>query len=165
MTARQCITVTRSAAAAVAALGILAAASPADALNDSRQVLTGGGTFAGTVSPVYTSPGHGNVLGPDFPSAGNGENAAQLRMPGGVLKLLKVRVHTQNVPSDGTLTVMVRINNGDTVLTCSVSGDGNCGTGGKKSVTINNGDLLAIQVASTLEDEGNVAFSYTLIFD
>jgi len=40
---------------------------------------------------------------------------------------------------------------------------GDCGSGGK-SIAIANGDKLAIEVDSTL-DQGNWTFTYTLIYD
>jgi hypothetical protein len=155
--------------AAVMALGVALAVwslapPPAGALNNRQQILTGGGSQTqGGLS--WTAPGFSNVFGNDFPSAGAGETAAQLRMSGGgVLSLLWVRVNTATVPTSGNLTVMVRVNGADTTLTCTVLASGQCQSGAA-SVTIPNGARLAVRIANTFPDSGNVAYSYTMLLD
>jgi len=70
---------------AVALLGAsLLAATPARALDDGQQVLVGGSS-GGAAGVRYSSPGLANVYGPDFPGAGLGEQAAQIRMTAGLL--------------------------------------------------------------------------------
>jgi hypothetical protein len=153
--------------AVIAGLGLavwLLAAPQAGALSNRQQILIGGGSFGG-VSPIYTSPGLANLYGQDFPSTGKGETAAQARMSGGgVLSVLFVRLQTQNVPSSGSLTVTVRVNGADTAMTCTVGGSGQCAYTAS-TVTINNGDRLAIQVTNDFTGAGNLAFNYSLLFD
>jgi hypothetical protein len=135
----------------------------ANALEDTTQLLTGGnsGSAGGT---RFTAPGLGNTYNADFPGTGLGESAAQIRMTAGVLSKLRVKVVTEGTQDSGTVTVMVRLNGADTELTCSVGiAGGECGAGGK-SITILNGDLLAIRVASTY-NEGFWAYTYTLLYD
>lgn len=161
---------TRSRWSAVAPLGMalgifLAVQSPATALNGEKQLLSGGFNQGANVTTIYTSPGFSTALGIDNPSAGDGENAVQLRLHKGTLSFLKVRVRTGNVPTSGSMTVTVRINGADTVLTCTVTGTGNCGTGKNKKVAVKTNDRLAIKIDSDLADEGNMTLTYTLLYD
>jgi hypothetical protein len=83
---------------------------------------------------------------------------------GGVLSKLWVRVTTATVPTSGNLTVMVRVNGADTALNCTVLGTGQCRTG-STSVNLPGGARLAIRIANTFPDSGNVAYSYTMLLD
>jgi len=152
----------------IATLGVVlgvvpVALTPADALNRERQILSGGFNQGPSATLLYTAPGWTTALDANYPNTGDGENAAQLRMPAGTLSRLRVRVRTQNAPTSGTLTVMVRINGANSTVTCSVSGTGNCNS--PNAVAVPNNGRFAIQVNSTLADEGNWTLTYTLEFD
>ena len=139
------------------------AAPPAEALNNRQQLLLGGGNWGG-VSPVFSAPGM-PIVGNDFPSAGMGETGVQVRMSGGgVLSVLFVRLRTQNVPSSGSLTVMVRINGADTAMTCQVFGSGQCAFTAS-TVTINNGDRLALRITNDFVGAGSLIVSYSMLLD
>jgi hypothetical protein len=154
------------ASATLAGLGLAAwilAAQPAGALNNALQVLIGGGSFGGA-SPVFTSPGLANLCGADFPSAGAGETAAQIRMPPGTLSQLYVRLQTQNVPSSGSLTVTVRLNGVSTAMSCQLFGSGQCKFTGS-TVSVNRAAKLAIQITNDFVGAGNIAFNYSILFN
>ena len=150
--------------AVVALVGsALSSAVPARALDDGQQLLVGG--TSGSASGVrYGAPGLANTYNDDFPGTGLGEQAAQIRMTAGTLGKFRANVVTQGNATSGTVTVTVRINEADTILTCTVGTmGGDCGTGGK-SIAIANGDKLAVQIDSTL-DQGFFTYSYTMIYD
>ena len=153
----------RPLAAIVLAGAVLTAATPARALDDGEQLLVGGNSgSAGGIR--YTAPGLANIYGADFPGTGLGEQAAQIRMTAGTLEKLRVNVVTQGNATSGNVAVTVRINEADTVLTCTVgTAGGDCGSGGK-SIAIANGDKLAVEVASTL-DAGFWSFTFSMIYD
>ncbi|MEJ8570253.1 hypothetical protein [Microbaculum marinum] len=143
----------------------LVAAAPAAALDNGTQVLTGGFNQGPNVDTIFTSPGMTTALPPDYPSTGQGETAVQVRMPAGDLSNLRVHVVTQTIPVSGNLRVNLRINGANTVLTCKVTGTGDCATKKSKVVSIGKGDLLAIRIRSTLVDEGNFTLTYSFEFD
>ena len=150
-------------AAAALAAAMLVVAAPARALDDAQQLLVGGNS--GSASSVrYTAPGLANIYGADFPGTGLGEQAAQIRMTAGTVGKLRVNVVTQGTATSGGVTITVRVNEADTILTCAVgTAGGECGSGGK-AIAVANGDRLAVKVASTL-DQGVWAFTFTLIYD
>lgn len=57
----------------------------------------------------------------------------------------------------------VRISGADTALTCTVFGTSNCNSNAE--VAVRRNDRLAIQIITTLVDEGNFTPSYTLLYD
>lgn len=142
---------------------VLSAAVPAHAVDDGQQLLVGGTSGSGA-GVRYGAPGLANTYNDDFPGTGLGEQAAQIRMTAGTLGKFRASVVTQGNATSGTVTVTVRINEVDTVLTCTVGTmGGDCGTGGK-SIAIANGDRLAVQIDSTL-DQGFFTYTYTMIYD
>lgn len=152
-------------AAVIAMLGML---SPAVALDDKAQVLTGGNQFgSGT---FFTAPGLGNHYLADSPGPGLGEFAAQIRMPAGTLRILRARFVTQNVPSSGSVVIVVRTNAVDTALTCTLtSADfasqvANCSENVAR-IAITAGTRLAVSLTSDLVDAGTVTYTYTFEFD
>lgn len=149
----------------VAVAGLVAAAAqPADALDNGKQLLSGGASIA-VGSTVFLAPGVASVYGPNFPKTGQGELAAQIRMQDGILSLLRVSVRTENVPAGGTMTVMVRINQTDTTLNCQVTAAGFCQTAVNVSEVITSSQRLAIRVVNTLVNPGFATVSYTLVYD
>ena len=153
----------RAALAGVLALAVAGLPSRAAALTDGQQLLVGGtsGSASGT---RYGAPGLANTYNDDFPATGLGESAAQIRMTAGTLGKFRLAVVTEGTATSGTVTVTVRLNGANTVLTCSVGTDGgDCGSGGK-AIAIADGDKIAIRVVSTL-DVGFWTYSYTMIYD
>jgi hypothetical protein len=138
--------------------------SPARTLENSSQLLSGGGQVAEN-GLVFTAPGLSDQFGINDPSAGKGEQAAQLRMPAGVLKTLRVNVVSELLPESGNFQVMVRLNGADTNLVCLVPGTGSCNKSGGTGLVINNNDRLAIRASSSLVNSGGITYTYTLIFD
>jgi hypothetical protein len=152
-----------SATVLMAGLGCWLLATPrAGALVDTAHVLSGGGTIG--AQTLFTSPGNSTAIGIDFPAAGLGEIGAQVLMPAGTLSKLRVKITTETAPSSGALTVMVRVNGADTVLTCQLAATGQCSSGNKVKGLANNSPL-AIRVANNLVDSGQVAYTYSLQFD
>ena len=155
--------------AAVMALGLSLAVwslvtPPAGALSNAQQLLSGGTSTVGG-STVWGAPGMQNSFGNDFPAAGKGEQATQIRMTGGgVLRSLWVRVVTETVPSSGSLTMMVRINGADTALTCTLAGAGQCQSGAA-IVNVPNGARLAVRQVNNFVGAGFLTFNYTMILD
>jgi hypothetical protein len=132
-----------------------------DATAGSRYLLTGG-TSGSASSTRYTAPGLANTYSANFPAAGLGEQAAQIRMRGARLSKLRVSVVTENATS-GSVTVTVRVNGAPTVLTCSVGfAGGGCGSSPQAEAVVTNGDRLAVEVVSTL-DQGLWTFTYTVV--
>jgi hypothetical protein len=152
------------AAAALAGAGLgawLFAGPPARALENNSQIISGGvGIGGGTVFVTPSGPGNSA----DFPSAGIGESVAQAPFPAGTLSKLRVKLFTQNVPTGGSLSVMVRVNGADTTLTCSLTASGVC-TSGNKTKSVNNNGLVALRLTSDLTDAAHTQVSYTLQFD
>ncbi len=138
------------------------AASPAAALDDNLQILSGGGSIVAG-SSLFTAPGLSNQYGINFPGAGLGEQAASIRMQAGTASNLRVNVVTENVPKSGTLTVTVRKNGNATNLQCSVSGTGTCNS--NKSVNFGNNARLVINASNNFVESGFVAYTYTLVYD
>src|SRR5262245_28516066 len=99
------------------------AAGPAPALDDAKQVFTGGNSGSGP-STRYSAPGIGNIYPIDFPSTGKGDAAAQIRMPAGTLSDLRVRVQTEGTATTGSVTVKLRVNGVDTTMSCSLGING-----------------------------------------
>jgi hypothetical protein len=157
-----------SAAVMVLGLGLALwsfAAPPAGALNNRQQILSGGSSLNSTITTAWGAPGLQNAVTDDWPAAGLGERSTQIRMSGGgVLSLLWVRITTQNVPSSGSLTVTVRVNDADTTLTCTVLASGQCQTGAA-SVTIPNGARLAVRLDNAFVGAGNFSYTYTMLLD
>ena len=149
--------------AVVALAAMVLGSRVAAAAGATDRVLTGGFS-SGTTSPAWTSPGLSNVYGNDFPETGAGESSAQMRMPEGILRRLRVSLKDRNQTS-GTVTVMVRLNGADTALTCTVNVVGICGTPAGVEVAMNAGDLLAIRVDNNLTNEDGVLLTYTIQFD
>jgi hypothetical protein len=141
----------------------LLAAPPAGALNDTQQLLAGGDFVAEGVVTLFTSPGLARSYDINTPGIGLGESAAQLRMPGGVLSALKVKLTTATAPSSGTFSVSVRINGGNTLLTCQIAATGTCNA--IANVTVANNSRLAVRVSNTFIGAGNMGYSYTLLFN
>ena len=134
----------------------------APTVSQAAQVLSGGGVMADP-GVAFTSPGL-LLYDANIPVPGAGEKAVQLRMPPGTLSRLRVRVITGNVPSSGSLSVTVRINGADSVLTCSVAGTGNCSNAGSVTLPTAN-KRLSIRIANGLVAAGNTAFTYTVEFE
>jgi len=156
--------VSRNAARTAFAIGLgawLVAATPAEALNDGTQLLSGGQSTTAN-STRFTAPGVGGHYSADF-AGGRGEEAAQIRMPAGVLRNLKVHVMTESIPASGSLRVRVRIDGANTVLTCQVAGTGDCAK--NKAVNVPAGGRLAISSSNTFVGAGAIAYSFTLLFD
>jgi hypothetical protein len=145
------------------ALALAGMARPATALDDGEQLLIGGTSGSGS-GVRYGAPGLANTYNDDFPATGLGEMAAQVRMAGGTLRKFRASIVTSGDETSGTVAVMVRVNEADTLLTCSVGiGGGDCGSGGK-TIAIAPGDKLAVRVSSTL-DTGFWTYSYTMFYD
>lgn len=147
---------------AVLGLGLYVVGGPgsARAALGAPQFLAGGasGNGAGT---RFTAPGLSNIYGVDFPGANLGEQAAQVRMPDGTLRKLKVTVVPDGSQTSGSVTVTVRVNGNDTDLTCSVDfTGGDCKATGIDVVLLSD-DRLAIKVVSTLNG-GFWAFTYSV---
>jgi hypothetical protein len=142
----------------------LFAAPPARALVDTAHVISGGTTTGGVASPFFTAPGLGNIyIATGF--GNQGEEAAQVLFPAGTLSKLRVKLTTENAPTSGTFTLMVRVNGTDTNLTCSLTEAGTCSAGNKVKA-LNNNALLAIRVTNTLNaGAGAQAFTYSMQFD
>jgi len=145
-------------------LGVwLLATPPVAAVENTAQLLSGGiGAVEGQTR--YTAPGSVHNLTPDSPGPGLGEQAVQIRIPKGQLRDLRVSVTTESVPSSGSLTVMVRLNGANTLLTCSVTQTADCNS--IKAVNVpGGGSRLAIRHSNNFVDAGSILLSYTLIFD
>ena len=95
-------------------------------------------------------------MAPSGPGTGFGESFAQTPFPAGTLSKLRVRLITQNVPTSGSLTAMVRVNGADSTLTCTLTETGVC-TSGNKTKAVNNNGLVALQITSDLADAGNTS--------
>jgi hypothetical protein len=152
-----------SATVLMAGLGCWLLAVPrVGALEDTSQLITGGHLMAaGQI--VLTSPGFTQALAAD--QFGNqGESAVQMLMPAGTLSKLKVKVTTESAPSSGSFTLMVRVNGGDTNLTCTVNGPGTCSTGNKTKALSNN-SLLAIKTTSNFVGANTIIYTYTVQLD
>jgi len=152
------------ATAAVLGVGLgawLFAAPPAGALVDTAHIISGGAGIGG--GTIFLTPS-GAGYSADFPSAGLGESVAQVPFPAGTLSKLRVKLFTENAPSGGSVSVMVRVNGANTTVTCSLPASGIC-TSGTKTKAVNNNGLVAIRVTSNLADAGNVAIAYTLQLD
>ena len=132
----------------------------AGVLGSGGQVLTGGFNQGAAFANGFTGPGWTTTLAPDYPDTGEGEAAIQIRLPAGTLSNLRVHVQTQNVPSSGSLIVMVRINGADTALTCSVTTTGDCTS--TASVAIKDNDRLALEITNSFPDEGNWTLTYSI---
>jgi hypothetical protein len=139
-------------------------ARAAGAAGATDRILTGGFSGGNAESTMWSAPGLSTVYGNNFPNTGQGESSAQMRMPEGVLRRLRVSLKNRNQTS-GTVTVMVRINGQNTVLQCSVATVGNCGTAADLQVPISAGDLLAIRIDNNLVNEDGVLLTYTLQFE
>lgn len=139
----------------------LLTATPSGALVDTSQVLSGG-NFVSNTDTYWTSPGAAQI-GVATHGLAMAESMVQLRMPEGVLSTLRVKITTQNVPSSGSFTVMVRKNGVNTVLTCQRTASGDCN--GPGSVAFANNERLAIRVTNSFVGAGNVGYTYTLLFN
>jgi hypothetical protein len=151
------------AAATLAGVGLgawLFGGPPARALEDAAQIITGGGSAGGTIFMVPS----GSQYGPDSPGPGLGESSASVPFPSGTLSKLRVNLTTGNVPTGGSLTVMVRVNGADTNLTCTLTASGIC-TSGNKAKALNNNALVALRVVSDLTDAGGQNLTYSLQLD
>jgi len=147
-------------AGALGALVGLAAPMPwAAAHAAGTKYLMSGGNSGSGASVRYTAPGHGNIYGANFPAAGLGEQAAQIRMRAARIGKLRVSILTESATS-GSVVVTVRVNGVPTMLTCTVGfAGGNCGS--NDDINVQNGDRLAVEIASTL-NQGAWTFTYTL---
>jgi hypothetical protein len=166
MNIRQSGNALSGAAMLVAGIGFgawLLAATPAGALNDNEQLLSGSGTSIGGAT-LWSSPG-GTQYPDNFPAPGKGESAAQLRMSAGVLSALRVKLTTQTTPSSGTLSVRVRINGANTALTCTVTAGGNCNSPNGTTVAVAANDKLAVRISNNFPGGNDIAYTYTLQFD
>jgi hypothetical protein len=143
--------------------------APASAIGTSVQMLSGGNSLTGT-NTRFTAPGLANQYTSDFPDVGFGENGAQLRMPAGVMRKLRVRLAVQTIPTSGSLTLTVRKNAADTTLTCTIAAAAmtsqvtNCQETAT-SVSFNTGDRLAVVIANDFPDSGFMTYTYTLEYD
>jgi len=148
-------------AAVALTIALLAAGLPTPV--SAVQLLVGGnsGSASGT---RFTAPGIANIYSIDFPDTGLGEEAAQIRMVGGTLSTFRASIVTQGTAASGSVTLMVRINGSDTMLTCSVGKDGgDCGSG-SKSIALLSGDKLAVRIASTL-NAGFYTFTFRMTYE
>ena len=66
-------------------------------------------------------------------------------------------------PDSGALTMTVRVNGADTVLSCQIAGTGFCTK--NASVTVRNNDLLAIRISNNFVNSGITAHTYSLTYD
>ena len=145
---------------------------PANALENTAQVLAGGQTTAGAVAPGnirFTAPGTFFNNQVDFPRPGWGERAVQLLLPAGQLKRLRVRFSTETNPTAGSFVLMVRVRGADTALTCTVTaaqltGFANCGSNATVALP-NASNPIAIRTTNTLENAGTGVYTYTLVYD
>ncbi len=119
------------------------------------QVIGGaGGVFTATPGIFYSPSNH--FFTPN-------ETAAQQRMPKGALSTLRVHVDTDSIPTSGAFTIMVRVNGQPTLLTCTLTGPGDCDSGA--SVSFADDSRVAIMVSHDLTDAGNINFTYTMLFN
>jgi hypothetical protein len=146
-------------------LGAWLFSPPARAVVDSRQLLSGGSSMTAG-NTFWSAPGLQNTFTNNFPATNRGERASQIRISdGGVLYKLRVRVTTENVPGGGSATVMVRINDADTALTCSVAGGtGECNTG-ETTVNVPNAARLAVRTTNNLVNPGSFTVVYSMLLD
>jgi hypothetical protein len=132
----------------------LFAVPPARALVDTAQILIGSnGIGGGTI-----------FMSPSGTSASVTESRVQVPFPAGTLSSLRVRLVTENVPTGGSLSAMVRVNGIDTTLTCSLVASGIC-TSGNKQKAVNNNGLVSLRVDSDLADAGITTMLFSLQFD
>jgi hypothetical protein len=137
--------------------------SPARTLEDNRQILSGGNSV-GPGAILFSGPGMSNIYNANFPGPGQGEGAAQIRLPPGELTALRVNVHTENPPTPGgKLNVMVRVNGTNSKLSCSVAGPGDCTS--MNTVILPKESRVTIRVTNTLIDAGFVTFTYSMTYD
>jgi hypothetical protein len=145
------------AAAALAGVGLgawLFAGPPARALEDTAHIITGATGVGGGTS----------FLAPSGTSFGATESKAQTPLPAGTLSKLRVKLTTDNVPSAGDLTVMIRVNGVDTNVTCTLAASGIC-TSGNKAKALNNNALVTLRITNNLTDAGGTAVSYSMQLD
>jgi hypothetical protein len=133
-------------------------------VGEVRQILSGGFNQGASLATVYHAPGWVTALQPTYPSASDGENAIQIRLPEGTLSRLSIRVRTATAATGGSYVVTVRINGADTALTCTVTGQADCTTAANVTVPVNDGDRLALEITSTLANEGNNTVNYSMLF-
>jgi hypothetical protein len=156
----------------------LHATIPTAAMPDGSQVLSGACSVR-TDDPLYTAPG-----GLWEVTQGWDEEAAQLRLPAGVLSQLRVRVVV--VPNStpgpppvrGRAQFMVRVNGADTVLACHIGSSdllagagvgrvGHCETTAV-SVGLTGQRLLSIKISNGLRTRGGgtrMRCTYSLVFN
>ena len=137
----------------------LPAPTPAKALEDASQLLSGGiiGMAAGQTS--FSAPGVAAIS----PGQIKGESSVQIRMPAGQLRNLRVRLTSVTVPSAGVLTVVVRKNAANTTLTCELTQAGECAS--NATVAIADNDKLSVRVINNFTGSGLMALTYTLLFN
>jgi hypothetical protein len=144
------------AAAALAGVSLgawLFAGPPARALEDTAHIIVGlAGVGGGT---GFLSPSGGGF---------NTEAKSQTPFPAGTLSKLRVKLTTDNVPTGGSFTLMVRVNGADTNLTCSLTASGIC-TSGNKAKALNNNGLVGIRIDSDLTDAGGTAVTWSFQLD
>lgn len=129
------------------------------------QILSSSGQLSGSGSQVegFSAPGGSQTMPPDFPSTGMGETAAQVVMPAGTIKNLRVVVVPHGVSNSGTVDFVVRINGADTPVSCQVSGSGQADSG-VATVTVSDGDLVSVKVHNLLQGNVSVNFTYSIAF-
>jgi hypothetical protein len=140
----------------------LLAPTPSKALEDTSQLLAGG-LLGSPNQTLFTAPGVPYGILPDQIPPNKGESAVQLRMPAGQLKKLRVKLTTQNVPSSGFLTVVVRRNAVNTTLTCELTRTGECNS--NAIVNIAENDKLSVRMINNFVGSGLVGMTYTLLFN
>jgi hypothetical protein len=145
--------VAASALGGVALGAWLFAAPPVRALEDTAHIIMGGTGIANGSS--FVSPlgnGYGN------------EAKAQTPFSAGTLSKLRVKLTTDNVPTAGAVTVVVRVNGADTNVTCSLTASGIC-TSGNKAKALNNNALVSMRITNDLTDAGGTVVTWSFQLD
>lgn len=146
--------------AAAACFGLcLLAPTPAKALEDASQLLSGGILGMGAGLTYFSAPGVPAIN----PGQIKGESSIQIRMPAGQLRNLRVRLTSVTTPSAGLLTVVVRKNATNTTLTCELTKAGECAS--NAIVSFADNDKLSVRVINNFTGSGLMALTYTLLFN
>jgi hypothetical protein len=137
----------------------LLAPTPAKALEDASQLLSGGILGMTTGQTYFSAPGVPAI------STGQikGESSIQIRMPAGQVRNLRVRLTSVTTPSAGVLTVVVRKNAANTTLTCELTKAGECAS--NAIISFADNDKLSVRVINNFTGSGLMGLTYTLLFN
>jgi hypothetical protein len=152
-------------AAILASLTALAAATPAVALPNGEQLMSGGGQFDTVNATVYSAPGVATVF--DSGTAME-ERAAQIFIWPGTLKRLRVKVRVDAPPTAGALIATVRMNGAPTAMTCTIPFNvfmGSFGLCGFNPNVAIGGGWLAVQIADNFVGVSDMAVTYSFVYD